>query len=173
MLITYKYRLLTKCRDHERLATARVPLATVASPTLPPTPVPPTPTPAGTPVHLLSPLAIMRLVDQGKLAEKKAAAILAKRSAAAKKNSLPTSTPVPQITPLPTKEASPISKGTVNQMHLDGVERKIGELTNVERQSQGLNPLVWDEQLQGVARAHSQDMADHGFARKLTREPLA
>jgi uncharacterized YkwD family protein len=42
-------------------------------------------------------------------------------------------------------------------------EHKVLELTNAEREKNGLDPLVWNESLAELARAHSQDMVDRGF----------
>lgn len=42
-------------------------------------------------------------------------------------------------------------------------EHEVLELTNAERETYGLEPLVWNEQLAELARAHSQDMVDRGF----------
>ncbi len=43
------------------------------------------------------------------------------------------------------------------------LEHKILELTNEERKKHGLKPLIWNEQLAQIARAHSKDMAKRGF----------
>lgn len=37
------------------------------------------------------------------------------------------------------------------------------DLLNAEREARGLPALAWDERAAAVAKAHSQDMADHGF----------
>jgi uncharacterized protein YkwD len=37
------------------------------------------------------------------------------------------------------------------------------DLITTDRRRFGLGPLVWDDQLAAVARAHSRDMADNGF----------
>lgn len=42
-------------------------------------------------------------------------------------------------------------------------EHEVLELTNAEREAYGLDPLVWNEKLADLARAHSQDMVDRGF----------
>ena len=44
----------------------------------------------------------------------------------------------------------------------NSIERRVFEQTNVERQKQGLSPLVWDAALCRMARIHSQDMARAG-----------
>lgn len=43
------------------------------------------------------------------------------------------------------------------------LEHKILELTNAEREKYGLEPLVWNEELAALSRAHSADMAERGF----------
>lgn len=43
------------------------------------------------------------------------------------------------------------------------LEKKILELTNIERAKWGRKPLVWNDTLADTARMHSQDMADRGF----------
>ena len=46
---------------------------------------------------------------------------------------------------------------------IDMNERMIGELTTVERNNHELLGLMWDEQLQQIARQHSRDMAQHNY----------
>lgn len=43
------------------------------------------------------------------------------------------------------------------------LEKKILELTNIERAKWGRAPLVWNDALADTARKHSQDMAERGF----------
>jgi uncharacterized protein YkwD len=42
-------------------------------------------------------------------------------------------------------------------------ERYVAQLTDRERAANGRAPLTWDDALAAVARAHSEDMRDHGF----------
>jgi len=42
-------------------------------------------------------------------------------------------------------------------------ERRVFELTNVERRKQGISALRWDNRLGAAARAHSEDMARNSF----------
>lgn len=42
-------------------------------------------------------------------------------------------------------------------------ERRVFELTNQEREANGLSALTWNDDLANVARAHSKDMADNNF----------
>ena len=42
-------------------------------------------------------------------------------------------------------------------------ERQIATLTNIEREQRGIAPLLWDSDLRGIARSHSQDMADSDY----------
>ena len=57
-------------------------------------------------------------------------------------------------TPTPTPEPSAIA---------DEFERRVFELTNIERRNHGLPDLVWDDRLAQAARAHSIDMAANNF----------
>lgn len=52
-----------------------------------------------------------------------------------------------------------VSKGSVDKV----AEEKMLALVNKERTSRGLKPLVMDEKLQEVARAHSRDMFEKGY----------
>ena len=45
----------------------------------------------------------------------------------------------------------------------DQQERAIGELINIERELLGIRSLTWDDSLQAIAKAHSIDMATHGY----------
>jgi len=62
------------------------------------------------------------------------------------------------ITPTPTPQP-PASAGT----DLDEFERRVFELTNVERVNYGVPPLIWDSALAAVAREHSDDMGRNDF----------
>jgi uncharacterized protein YkwD len=53
--------------------------------------------------------------------------------------------------------------GTQPRIDVAKMEQQIHQLINRERQSQGLAPLAWDEQLTAIARDHSLDMARHHF----------
>ncbi|MGI6065285.1 MAG: stalk domain-containing protein [Bacillota bacterium] len=52
-----------------------------------------------------------------------------------------------------------------SQLLLDAeeAEQEVFFLVNKAREQQGLNPLVWMDELADIARAHSQDMAEHDF----------
>lgn len=43
------------------------------------------------------------------------------------------------------------------------LERKVFKLLNAERRARGLQSLEWNNEVAGVARLHSQNMADKGF----------
>lgn len=45
------------------------------------------------------------------------------------------------------------------KINIEQLEKQIHELINKERQKNGLSSLKWNEQLQMIARKHSQDMA--------------
>lgn len=45
----------------------------------------------------------------------------------------------------------------------EDLEYRIFELTNEEREKEGLDPLVWNEDLAELARAHSLDMVERDF----------
>ncbi|CAN1212119.1 CAP domain-containing protein [Tumidithrix helvetica PCC 7403] len=49
------------------------------------------------------------------------------------------------------------------QIDISVLEWSIHELTNLERRSQGISELQFDDRLAEVARTHSQDMANRGF----------
>ena len=42
-------------------------------------------------------------------------------------------------------------------------ERKIFDLTNIERHKHGLGPLIWSDALANAARAHSADLAKNNL----------
>jgi len=45
----------------------------------------------------------------------------------------------------------------------DLIAQEIFNLTNQERQTEGLNPLIWDDSLASIARLHSEDMFKRDF----------
>lgn len=53
--------------------------------------------------------------------------------------------------------------GAQPKFDISEMEQQIHRLINRERQSHGLAPLLWDEQLTLIARNHSLDMARHHF----------
>ena len=59
---------------------------------------------------------------------------------------------------------APRGAGT-RQARVDGpaAEREVLTLVNRDRAATGVAPVVWDERLAAVARAHSRDMAEHDF----------
>lgn len=70
----------------------------------------------------------------------------------------------------PQKEAAQPKQPAQNEQQkapsnssVSAYEKEVVELTNAERQKQGLKPLVLDEELSKVARAKSQDMKDKGY----------
>lgn len=73
------------------------------------------------------------------------------------------STPQDQMTPTPTPQTPVVTPTPAPQesisINLDEFERRIFELTNVERANYGLPPLIWDPSVAAVARAHSDDLA--------------
>lgn len=52
---------------------------------------------------------------------------------------------------------------SASTVDISSMEHKVLDLVNTERVNNGLNPLVWNEQLAEVARAHSYDMAARNF----------
>ncbi|WAA11010.1 CAP-associated domain-containing protein [Fervidibacillus albus] len=46
---------------------------------------------------------------------------------------------------------------------IEGFEYQLYDLTNAERVKYGLNPLVWDRDVQITAKKHSEDMAANGY----------
>ena len=63
------------------------------------------------------------------------------------------------------KTATETSKPTVAKSSFNRaeVERRVFDLVNERRTAAGLSPLSWNENVAGVARYHSQNMADHKF----------
>ena len=49
------------------------------------------------------------------------------------------------------------------QIRVSDLEQRINGLVNSQRQGRDLMPLVFDERLSKIARAHSQDMIKRGF----------
>ena len=45
----------------------------------------------------------------------------------------------------------------------DYFERRVFELTNIERVNRGINPFQWNDSLTYISRQHSKDMAANGF----------
>lgn len=83
----------------------------------------------------------------------------------------PVMTPLPETTPVPTTPAptttpdpiaspdpvaTPVPDGPLSALEF---EWRVFELVNTERARHGLLPLVWDEGLAVLARAHSRDMS--------------
>ena len=58
---------------------------------------------------------------------------------------------------------NPASADHVQPSDLPAEAQNFVSLMNDHRESQGLDPLVWDSALGGVALAHSQDMKDRAF----------
>jgi uncharacterized protein YkwD len=82
----------------------------------------------------------------------------------------PTPEPTPEPTPDPTEPHDPDDPG-VNTYESDAgetisstaVERRVHELVNERRASNGLDALGYRDDLASVSRAHSEDMADRDF----------
>ena len=153
-------------------------VASVTAPTTAPTPVP-TPTPAETPVHMLSPLEIMRLVDRGKLTEEEAVAILARRNKPSKDNTriMPSLTPtaaapemrkpVPEVAP-PTPKVIPppvsppsVNRNSPDQRHSEE-KRYMLTLINSERTQAGLGPVVLGDNI--AAQLHAESSLANCFS---------
>lgn len=59
---------------------------------------------------------------------------------------------------------APRAAGThVGRASADRVEKEVLALVNRDRAAAGLQPVVWDERLAAIARAHSRDMAEHDY----------
>ncbi len=153
-------------------------VASVAAPTTSPTPVP-TPAPAETPVHMLSPLEIMRLVDRGKLTEEEAVAILAQRNKLSKEKMLliPTATPktaaleqrkpapevappTPRIIPPPVSPP-PANRASPAQRHLEEKKYML-TLINSERTKAGLGQVVLGDNI--AAQLHAESSLANCFS---------
>jgi uncharacterized protein YkwD len=58
------------------------------------------------------------------------------------------------------------------EIRIPDLERQIHDSINSQRKAGKLPPLAWDETLQGLARAHSEDMANRGYFKHVTPEGL-
>jgi uncharacterized protein YkwD len=59
---------------------------------------------------------------------------------------------------------APRAAGThVGRASAEHVEKDVLALVNRDRVAAGLPPVVWDDRLAAIARAHSRDMAEHDF----------
>ncbi|MGG3573113.1 CAP domain-containing protein [Bacillus gobiensis] len=63
----------------------------------------------------------------------------------------------------PKQPAQNEQKQAPSNSSVSAFEKEVVELTNAERQKQGLKPLELDEELSNVARTKSQDMKDKGY----------
>ncbi len=52
------------------------------------------------------------------------------------------------------------------------LEKRVHELINKERRKQGLVQLRWDDDLAGIARSHSRDMAARGYFSHSSRKAM-
>ncbi|SEA17727.1 uncharacterized protein, YkwD family [Thalassobacillus cyri] len=71
--------------------------------------------------------------------------------------------PAPQPAPEQTQQAPAEQPAAEQNSQLNQFEQQVVELTNQERQKQGLAPLKADAELSKVARDKSQDMASNGY----------
>ena len=78
----------------------------------------------------------------------------------------PTPTPTPAPTPIPTPTPTPNSTPSATPAPTSEAtifEARVLELVNIERERHSLHPLIWDDVVANVARAHSRDMATNNF----------
>jgi len=61
-------------------------------------------------------------------------------------------------------------QNTKPEIRIPDLERHIYESINVERRANEREPLVWDDTLGNVARAHSEDMANRGYFKHVNPE---
>ncbi len=82
---------------------------------------------------------------------------------AAKSNvkSTPKSTPKPASKPKTETTNNTVKSG--NYEYLNAVEDEVLRLCNIEREKQGLAPLVMEEKLRGIARIKSAEMLENNF----------
>jgi len=62
-----------------------------------------------------------------------------------------------------TYSISSTSTANAQSLNIYEIERQIFSLTNNERSSRGIAPLLWDDRLAIIARDHSEDMARNGY----------
>ncbi len=74
--------------------------------------------------------------------------------------STPKPTPVPKPTPTPTPTPAP---ETPSVSGLSSIELEVVRLVNIERQKEGLKPLVASSEISNVARKKSEDMASKNY----------
>jgi uncharacterized protein YkwD len=58
------------------------------------------------------------------------------------------------------------------EIRLPDLEQRIHQLINLQRQTNGREPLTWDDSLATLARAHSEDMAMRGYFKHINPEGL-
>jgi uncharacterized protein YkwD len=56
------------------------------------------------------------------------------------------------------------------EIRIPDLEQRIHELINVKRKENDRAPLMWDEALSNLARAHSEDMAKRGYFKHVNPE---
>jgi uncharacterized protein YkwD len=104
-------------------------------------PLPKLPTSISTPLHSIEPQIIKTISNLS--------------------NSIPRS---PSIQ-LPTIQAPSITAPVITkpEISITDLEQKIHDGINLQRQNQGLSPLIYDSKIADVARAHSLDMATRNY----------
>lgn len=60
------------------------------------------------------------------------------------------------------EDSSPM-KSKVNASLVTSLERQIFDISNAARVKHGLKPFIWDDQIAGTARKHSDDMAGNNY----------
>ena len=80
------------------------------------------------------------------------------------------SSSIPQAPTTPNSITVPMLKPRIL---ISELEQKIHDGINLQRQNQGLNPLVYDDKIADVARTHSQDMATRNYFQHDTPEGVS
>lgn len=113
------------------------------------------------PVEQSKPVTDNKKAEESK---KPAASPVKEETASSNKNvAKPAPNPTPKPSPKPETEITNNDVKSGNYEYLNAVEDEVLRLCNIEREKQGLAPLVMEEKLRGIARIKSAEMLEHNF----------
>lgn len=98
-----------------------------------------------------------RVLDAMKSGEMSTPGTTPKPTTTPQTTTTPKPTSIPQTTTTPKPTTTPATALTASE--IEKFERKVFELTNIERAKLGLPDLIWNDDLATAARAHSEDLA--------------
>ncbi|WP_291579779.1 CAP domain-containing protein [Clostridium sp. UBA6640] len=117
--------------------------------------------PVNKPVEQSKPVTDNKKVEESK---KPAASPVKEEAVNSNKDAAkPTPNPAPKPSPKPETETTNNAVKSGNYEYLNAVEDEVLRLCNIEREKQGLAPLVMEEKLRGIARIKSAEMLEHNF----------